>query len=316
MDASRLERKYLGNLLKIDFATASRAYLELREIYPWNPQRKEAETVTSTEELIENHDAFICDGYGVLNFGQKPVSFMPGVIAAMKRAGKPVRVLTNGASFDGRHMPAKYRAFGYEFDRDSVFSSRDLAVREMEGLFAPDEKIGTTLTDGSEPERLPFKTLRLGSDVRDYEEADAFLFLSSGDWNYDRQKLLTDSLKRKPRRLFVANPDVCAPFVGWNSAEPGYFAYLAWRETGIVPEFFGKPFPAAYERVFEGLKRNHPAIERERVLMIGDTPFTDIMGANNAGFKTLLMVSHGFLRETDVNGYLETCQIHPDYVLE
>ena len=58
-----------------------------------------------------------------------------------------------------------------------------------------------------------------------------------------------------------------------------------YREMGGTVHDFGKPYPAIYHRCLAALD----GIERRRVLCVGDGLETDIQGAMNAGFDSLLV---------------------------
>ena len=67
--------------------------------------------------------------------------------------------------------------------------------------------------------------------------------------------------------------------------------------------------------IFEEAKRRFGAVSPERVLMIGDTLHTDILGGAAAGYKTALITDHGMFKGEDVAGYIEKSGIAPDYII-
>ena len=52
----------------------------------------------------------------------------------------------------------------------------------------------------------------------------------------------------------------------------------------MIPDCVGKP----YGHVFDEVLHRHPDISRDRVLMVGDTIHTDVLGGLAAGIKTML----------------------------
>lgn len=54
-------------------------------------------------------------------------------------------------------------------------------------------------------------------------------------------------------------------------------------------------------------------IEPRRVLAVGDTLHTDILGARHAGFTSLLVES-GVLRGQQSDNFINASGIHPDFV--
>jgi glycerol 3-phosphatase-2 len=133
--------------------------------------------------------------------------------------------------------------------------------------------------------------------------------LSSDGWTLARQQLLEASLARRPRPLVVANPDIVSPEPGRLNAEPGYYAHRLAAATALRPIFCGKPFPAIYE----AMRARHRQIPPQRVLCVGDTLHTDILGGRVAGHRTLL-IEDGFCRGVDGAALAAECGIWPDFI--
>ena len=66
------------------------------------------------------------------------------------------------------------------------------------------------------------------------------------------------------------------------SVEPGYHALDLFLRTGHKPELLGKPNPQLYQHLLHTLGDPQP----ERILAIGDTLHTDILGARTVGMHT------------------------------
>ena len=99
------------------------------------------------------------------------------------------------------------------------------------------------------------------------------------------------SLKyQKP--LVVANPDVFAIEAVLGKTSLDYRPILCqgaigemYEYTGGKVVYFGKPHPAIYDYAKRFIKQS------SKVVMIGDTLWTDILGGNMAGFDTVLTLS-------------------------
>ena len=85
------------------------------------------------------------------------------------------------------------------------------------------------------------------------------------------------------------------------------------RALGIEPVFLGKPFPDIFDLALARLE--HPPAAG-RVLMVGDTLHTDILGGNQAGFATALVTAHGALKGLDVADAIRRAAIVPDFIVE
>ena len=115
---------------------------------------------------------------------------------------------------------------------------------------------------------------------------------------------------RNNRPVRVANPDIVAPREIGFSAEPGYFAHRLADLSGIEPRFFGKPFTNIFDLAFARLGD----VNRSRVLMVGDSLHTDILGAHAAGVSSALISDFGFFADHDTTTAIQQSGIVPDYV--
>ena len=296
-----------------DPAWAFDQYQRLRnQLPPADQASGNSETIQSLEPLQERFDAFVFDAFGVLNTG---MAVIPGAVerlASLQASGKPVLVLSNAATASQVALTAKYRAMDFDLTENQVISSRwlleDALRREprngLWGVIAPPTSDSQTLPG------IRQQPVRPGITDRELDACDGFIFLSSEDWNEVLHEQLTASLKRRPRPLEVANPDLVAPRGDCLTLEPGFFAHKLREDTGISPQFFGKPYAPAFKAALTRLA----GIPAHRILMVGDTLHTDILGARAAGMATLLVSSHGSLAGMDLEACIDQCGIVPDFI--
>ena len=83
-----------------------------------------------------------------------------------------------------------------------------------------------------------------------------------------------------------SNPDTTIPKHGILRYCPGHFAKIIEQHGGNVI-YTGKPETSIYDLVFQ----RKPQISKDRILMIGDTFETDILGANRSGIHSALVLS-------------------------
>ena len=278
------------------------------------PVRKgRAEPAANLLALVDRYDAFILDGYGVINVGPEPIPGIGDTIRALRATGREVMVLTNGAGRPSRQTARRYAGWGLDMPDRLVVSSRDaleasLAAQPRPGLW------GVMASPGSELDTLPLETALLEDDEEIYRHAAGFIFIRSGGWSTARHLLLAQALRESPRPVLVANPDISAPYPDERySAEPGYWALRIEAETGVHCEPYGKPFGPAFELALSRLGR--AGVRRDRVAMVGDGLYTDILGGLAAGLGTVLVTDHGLLKGLDWEARAARVGIVPDHVV-
>ena len=276
-------------------------------------RRGKSEPAADLASLVDRFDAFILDGYGVINIGPEPIPGIVDAVRTLRAAGRQVMVLTNGAGLPARHVARRYAGWGLDFADGHVASSRD--ALEMELTTRPRQGVwGVMARPGSELRTLAVNTVLLEDDEAIYRDAAGFIFLSSVTWSAARHERLTEAMRASRRPLLVANPDISAPYPdGRFSAEPGYWALRLESEAGIPCEGYGKPFVPAFELALSRLGR--VAERRERVAMVGDGLYTDILGGLAAGLGTVLVTGHGLLKDLDWQAWVARTEISPDYVI-
>lgn len=300
----------------MDAARAYQRYLEVASRLP-APGKPVLESVHREHlgQLVDDIDVFVLDGFGVLNVGFEPVPHAADRLRELRAAGCAIRVLTNGATQPSTVTHAKYQRWGMDIALDEVVSSRDALAQHLtqQREHWPDDfEWGFMARPVSELERLVPRSRLLEDDPADYAAVDGFVLLGAGEWTEHRQTLLTDALAGRSRSVLVGNPDLVAPFSGAFSREPGLYAH-ALADAGVAtPEFFGKPFANAFERVAETLD----GVDPQRIAMVGDTLHTDILGGSAFGWKTVLVKSLGLMRELDVEQGITAAGFRPDYIVE
>jgi HAD superfamily hydrolase (TIGR01450 family) len=294
---------------------AFNAYENIRHRLPMMPEgQPSTREVSSLDELTDRFDGFLFDAFGVLNVGKEAISRAVERFAALQRAGKPCLILSNAATSTQAQLVAKYRAMGFCVEADQVVSSRMVLTAELDdlrpastwGIVAP---AAADLTDLKVP-WLGLDAAQPGQMKTNLARAEAVVLLSARGWTDQAQALLEEGLGQDPRPVWVANPDIVSPREAGMALEPGYFAHRLADRTGIEPVFFGKPFSNAFAA---GAAR-FAGIPPGRLLMVGDTLHTDILGGAGAGMATMLVTAHGALQGLDVAECMERAGIHPDFI--
>lgn len=271
--------------------------------------------------LKDKFDVFVLDIYGVIWDGKAPIKGMLEAMAALKQAEKTVILLSNSTHRQEKsdEINAK-RGFIKGVHYDKVVTSGDLAY----DTFSEDTR------------RLKFyqlakrtKELFVDSpyiEVKNPEEAD---FVYAGVPQIFEDGIWKDFLTLEPFEgelkkiyklglpLICANPDMKAHEKQYDEAvvRQGSVARY-FEELGGDVEYFGKPYPQIFDFALQGID-----VPDERILMVGDTLETDILGGNSYGLKTALTMT-GIAKEnmeaegfSSMEEYCREVQIIPDYIL-
>jgi HAD superfamily hydrolase (TIGR01450 family) len=292
----------------ITFAEAWREYRRAEARLPAKPPPVRPQRIDEVAAIAERFDLFVLDAWGVLNIGNEPIASAREAVTRLRRMGKRLVVLSNDATREPQQSAARHRARGFDIRDGEVIAGVSLLPETLARL-APPPPVGLIAETPAPYPALTAGMTLLGDDPGPYDDVSAFVFLASDQWSEARHALLQASLARRERPLIVGNPDIVSPEPGAMAAEPGYYAHRIADATGIAPLFCGKPEPAIYARV----AALHPEIPPQRVLCIGDTLHTDILGGRAAGHAALL-VEDGFCRGQDAAALAADCDIWPDFI--
>ena len=294
-----------------DTAWAFEAYEVIRHRLPNAEFPDAAQAAAHLEAIADEFDVFLLDAFGVLNIGETAIPGVAERIDALRALGKQVIVVTNAAGYPSSHLYARYDRLGYSFAPDHVISSRKTLLANLGGF--RQQHWGVMASPKFGHDELPTGAVHLEDDPAIYDDADAFLMLGASAWNEERHARFVAALKQRPRDVLVGNPDLVAPVEDGLSCEPGHYAHRLADETGIMPRFFGKPFGAIFELARAVIR---PGTPDHRVVMVGDTLHTDILGGRAAGFRTALIQGYGFFDGTDPNDAISRSGIVPDFILK
>lgn len=292
----------------LTFAEAWQAYRRAEKRLPAKPPPVAPRRIASVAEIADAFDLIVLDAWGVLNLGDAPVPTAAQAVARLRDAGKQLVVLSNDGTRRGAEAAARHRRRGIAIADGEVVAGIDLVPDLVAGL-ASEGPLGVIADAPALFPDLAARLLPLGVDARVYDRAAAILFLASDGWGEQRQRRLEASLSAQPRPLIIGNPDIASPEPDRMPAEPGYFAHALAERTGLEPIFCGKPFAPIYARV----AALHPDIAPGRVLCVGDTLHTDILGGRAAGYRALL-IEDGFCRGRDGLALAAESGIWPDFV--
>jgi HAD superfamily hydrolase (TIGR01459 family) len=256
--------------------------------------RDQAQTVGQISGLIEisdRYDAILCDIWGVVHNGV--ASFPPAseALVSFRRRGGAVVLISNAPrpSPPIRRQVLKLGVPPEAFD--AIVTSGDVAIGLMER-----ETGVRVLHIGPERDLSLFDAVAEATGVRrkrvSLEEAE--YALCTGLRNDDVET--PDDYEPELRALAIRGmPMICAnPDIVIHRGETLVYCAGAlarrYEELGGSVVYAGKPYAPIYEHALAAAERvRGGAIEKRRVLAIGDGMVTDIAGATQAGLDALFV---------------------------
>lgn len=267
--------------------------------------------------MQQKYKAVFLDSFGVIKNAH---GIIPGVVDSVKHMrsqGKEIIVLTNDSSRSPQQLAENFHNLGLDLISEEDIISSGMMARAF--LVNKINK-GTIVYIGTPSSS--FYVQNLGRefisindlDLDNLDEVSALVFLD--DEGYDWQKHINKAvnlLRLKSIPVIVANTDNTYPVSQKEvNIATGAIARMVEKISKKKFIYFGKPdsqmFMFAYERLSKKVN-----VERNEILMVGDTLRTDIMGGNKFGLGTALVLS-GNTSENQMRTYIKSTGIIPSYI--
>jgi NagD protein len=241
---------------------------------------------------------FLLDMDGVIYRGSRLIPGAEGFITRLRRQGVPFRFLTNNSQRTRRDVALKLSRLGIPATEEDIFTCAMATAR----FLAAQQPGGTAYVIGENG--LANALHRNGYTIVE-EDAD-YVVVGEG------RTLTFEMIERgvrlveKGARLIATNLDPNCPTE--HGIRPGCGAIVAMieRATGVSAFSVGKPSP-----VMMRAARKEMGLTAAQTIMVGDTMDTDILGAVQLGYRSVLVLSGGTRRE-DLAGFA----YRPDIVVE
>ena len=263
------------------------------------------------EEIIQNYDAFIVDLWGVIHDG---ISLYPGVadtLRVLHEMNKPVLFLSNAP-----RVSAKAQV---NLDKLGIPRAHYLDIvtsgQVAHDLLARDPSPKKYYSLGPSKDEDILADLPTNEKVADPMMAKVILCTGYEVDGQPHEEIVPLLMQLLHLPLLCVNPDMeVVRQDGYHQLCAGAVA-TEFTQLGGKTAYIGKPFPEVYA-VCKLLLGN------SRVLCVGDNPATDIKGANDAGFDSLLVtggvmqVRYGeSITESDAREICNIASVKPTYVL-
>ena len=247
---------------------------------------------TSLVELADRFEVILLDSDGVLTRWPGAIPGAPEAIRELNSLGKPYFVLTNDASALPETRSARYAALGLDIAPDRIISSGMLLKDYFKDLDLAGSRCIVLGTEDSAA-----YVCQAGGEVVDIEQDFDVLVVGNqrGFPFLESMRTVLSGLYRKIKRgetphLVLPNPDLVFP-------EGDGFSFASGSVGQMFESALALLFPDRSDLVFTRLGKPQPAMFEEAIrrsgtrhmVMIGDTPATDIRGARNVGIASVLV---------------------------
>lgn len=235
------------------------------------------------------NQGFLIDMDGVIYRGTEAIPGAADFIAYLGENDIPYLFLTNNSAYTQLDVVAKLRKFGIETSNEHVYTSA-LATAEFVSQQKPD---GTAFVIG---EGGLLNALNQVNYAISSEHADYVIVGEGRTMNFEVMEK-AHRLIAGGAHLISTNADTWCPTD--SGPRPGCGAMVALLEsaTGRKAYHVGKPNPFMMR-----LARKKIGLRTDEVTMIGDTMDTDIRGATDLGFRSVLVLT-GSTTRAELNLY-------------
>jgi|GEM_PF-3525990 len=240
----------------------------------------------------------VFDSDGVLTSGGAALPMARELISTLNARRFPYFVMSNGSFLCPQRKSDGYARMGLAIEAQRIIGS---AQPLGEALTRVPRRYGRLFVISAED---PGPRLNMhGWEVDNSSpEIDGVLLLDDDlHWTAERlSRLLNRFLQRPDLPLIVPNPDLVYPNQpGRIFPTSGTWARLlcqlcAAHGVQLTPVFLGKPYDPIYRSLSVLLERDHPGLEPATIAMLGDSPETDILGANRQGWTSILIKTGNF----------------------
>ncbi len=266
------------------------------------------ENPTQAAELLSEKKLFIFDMDGTIYLGGIPFDFAITFIKKLRASGRRVMFFTNNASHSPEFYMTKLTKLGFEPSFEEICTSGNVTA-----AFLTRKRAGKCVYLLGTPE-LHEQFREAGVDLVNQPDGTcdgrkADIVVTSFDTTLDYKKL-TDACDfiRYGAEYLCTHPDFNCPTETGFIPDSGAIAACVTASTGVLPVYFGKPYPETVEMISEITKE-----AKEDMCIFGDRLYTDIATGKKHGITAALVLT-GETKIADVAA--ATDEEKPDVLLD
>lgn len=219
----------------------------------------------------------ILDMDGVLFCGEEPIEGSAETVSILQDQGVRIVCLTNNARKTPEQYVEKLRNFNIDLNNDDILTS-GMAVAQY--LMTREDKPKVHLIGSKALVDTVLAAGAIESDDPDYVVASIDLDLKISDMTPAIRHLTNGA------QFLATNYDAVIPTHDGPEPEAGPIVAFLEAASGEKAIILGKPHTLLFERAIGKL-----GVSKDEVILIGDTPATDIAGARATGLRSILVAS-------------------------
>ncbi|THF68038.1 MAG: HAD-IIA family hydrolase, partial [Methylophaga nitratireducenticrescens] len=231
----------------------------------------------------------------------------------LRKVNIPFVLATNNASLTQQQYIDKLANMEVEVHPNEILTSSMATARYLKDTLSPAKRRVFVIGESGLIEPLQQQGFEVTSTYYPTEPQAttdniwADLVVSGLDRKLSWDKLATATLNiRAGAEFYATNADTTLPTeLGEVMGNGGVLAALT-AATGVKPIVIGKPEPILYQQAFEIL-----GTDKHNTIAIGDRLDTDILGAVNAGMRSMMVLT-GVSSEVD----LAEIDYRPDWIFQ
>ncbi|MDR1678888.1 MAG: HAD-IIA family hydrolase [Prevotellaceae bacterium] len=273
--------------------------------------------IQTFKEISRQYKTIFFDSYGVLRNYQGVYEGVREMLLSLVADGIDYYIITNDASRSPEQLAENFVERGLpEITTDKIISSGMIA-KEYLSYKINHGKVAYLGTERSAHyiESVGIETISIGNvDLAAVDDISALVLLDDEgfDWNTDLTRAV-NLLRKRSMPVVVANTDTTYPRSKDEVAiSVGGVAKLLESLSQKTFIRFGKPDAQIFNFAYRHACEQKP-VDKQEILMVGDTLKTDIIGGNKFGIDTCLVLS-GNIQAKDAELLIASTGIIPDYI--
>ncbi len=259
-------------------------------------------------DILSEKELFVLDMDGTIYLGGIPFDYAVRFINKLRGTGKRVLFFTNNASHSPEFYMEKLARLGFNPTFEEICTSGNVTAE-----FLISERAGKTvylLGTGELYDQFKDYGVNLVCDRDGHPDGrTADIVVTSFDTTLTYEKLTAAcDFIRAGAEYLSTHPDFNCPTETGFIPDSGAIAACVTASTGVVPTYFGKPYPETVRMISE-----ITGISKNKMIIFGDRLYTDIATGRRHGITAALVLS-GETARTDAEGASPADR--PDIMLE